>query len=274
MEKFRGLLNCVRNFMCLYLLIGGVAYADIKYGCYEGMSLCVIMVHGNIAIQDVENMKIATAKLNKKNQIFSVAFESNGGDIYAAMELGREIRKHKLMTRVASNGKCLSSCIFSFLGGVIRYAGPGVIGLHAPYAYLDAKDTAHTAKIRLEKMKAKIREYLAEMNIQDDVLNLMLRIPTDEMYFLKDKELVGFGITGEDVLWRELALTKTAKSYGLSRQEYQQRRDIVQKVCGPLFPSIDAFIDSKGTFDDSKYQEQLKLYNDCSKLIYTGKTDK
>ena len=68
-----------------------------------------------------------------------VAFDSPGGDIYKALELGRLIRRLGLDTIQSIRLQCASACAFAFLGGVMRYAEPGSIGVHKGW-FVDAPD--------------------------------------------------------------------------------------------------------------------------------------
>jgi hypothetical protein len=71
-------------------------------------------------------------------------FNSDGGDLLAAMELGKLIRSNQFNTRIGvakpqktgsspelASGRCLSACVLSFMGGVQRVVDPAdVIGFH------------------------------------------------------------------------------------------------------------------------------------------------
>ena len=78
----------------------------------------------------------------------NLIFNSDGGDLLAAMDLGRWIRANQLNTRVGapkvskvvqssntgvelSSGRCLSACVLSFMGGTQRVIDPAdIIGFH------------------------------------------------------------------------------------------------------------------------------------------------
>ena len=77
-----------------------------------------------------------------------LVFNSDGGDLITAMELGRWIRENQLNTRIGAAkpnqdktksradtelgpGRCLSACVLSFMGGVNRTVDPSdVVGFH------------------------------------------------------------------------------------------------------------------------------------------------
>ena len=69
--------------------------------------------------------KIEAALRADRNAI--VSFNSPGGNVYKAMDVGRLIRKLNLSTAQPRFQECASACSLAFLGGVQRYAEPGAI---------------------------------------------------------------------------------------------------------------------------------------------------
>lgn len=49
-----------------------------------------------------------------------VALDSSGGDVEAAIENGKAIRKHGASTVVPPGASCASACVYAFIGGVER----------------------------------------------------------------------------------------------------------------------------------------------------------
>jgi hypothetical protein len=107
----------------------------------EGAQNCqeAVLAEGWITSGTVEQTKAQMATWPKKADVI---FNSDGGDLLAAMELGKLIRANQRNTRIgapkktASNielapGRCLSACVLSFMGGVQRVLDPAdVIGFH------------------------------------------------------------------------------------------------------------------------------------------------
>lgn len=59
-----------------------------------------------------------------------VTFNSDGGNVHAAMAFGRTIRALGLETIQLRAAECASACALAFVGGVRRAAEPGSIGVH------------------------------------------------------------------------------------------------------------------------------------------------
>jgi hypothetical protein len=157
-----------------------------------------------------------------------VTIQSPGGDVGAAMSIGREIRKRA--GEVFSNGPCHSACVFLAMGGVERnIAG---IGLHRPYFANVDTDVLAEADARYKKMLRRIADYLYEMNISEDVLRVMMSIPPDEMRLLSQIDARRIGLIGVDPAWDELRTGREAAHYGLSSAEWRQRLILIEKQCG------------------------------------------
>ena len=86
--------------------------------------------------------------LSKNSYRSTIYFNSTGGDLFAALEIGRIIRERRHNTNVGrtsfqlsgnwddfdDQGVCLSACAYAFLGGVERYADPQDLGFHQFYS--------------------------------------------------------------------------------------------------------------------------------------------
>ena len=147
----------------------------------------------------------------------NLILNSDGGDLLAAMDLGRWIRANQLNTRVGapkvskvmpppssntgvelSSGRCLSACVLSFMGGVQRVIDPAdIIGFHglvlakSPPSMNQAPNQANAAAVtELDKAKLAmnaIGRYLESMGGDRRMVDFMLfakgeqfqRIPYD-----------------------------------------------------------------------------------------------
>ncbi|MDB5641458.1 MAG: hypothetical protein JWN07_775 [Hyphomicrobiales bacterium] len=157
-----------------------------------------------------------------------VSIQSTGGDLQAAMAIGREIRKRT--GTIQSAGPCHSACVFAAMGGVERkLAG---IGLHRPYfAYSDTNVFAE-ADARYKRMLRLIVDYLFEMNISDDVLRVMVAVPPGEMRVLSAPDARRIGLNGVDPAYDEFRTGQEAAQYGISSFELRRRQAALEQQCG------------------------------------------
>jgi hypothetical protein len=157
-----------------------------------------------------------------------VTIQSTGGDLYAAMAIGREIRKRT--GAIVSTGPCYSACVFAAMGAVERnIAG---IGLHRPYFAQSEANVFSEADLRYKRMLRRISEYLFEMNIAEDLLRLMVAIPPGEMRLLTVVDARRIGLNGVDPAFDEFRTGQEAAQYGVSSAELRRRHGSLDAQCG------------------------------------------
>lgn len=125
----------------------------------------------------------------------AVTFDSPGGNVAKAIELGRLIRAFGISTIQTRSMDCASACSLAFLGGVTRVAEPGSIGVHK-------SSFSDTAGIRLEdavsmvqQLTAEVIGYITEMGVDPGLLQLSLSYDSDDIRYLSGSEMAKFRIT-------------------------------------------------------------------------------
>jgi len=112
---------------------------------------------------DIKRADVAT--LEKLIPQYRVIFlNSAGGDLDAAMDLGRILRKHGTLAIVFPDHVCASACVFVLAGSNDRTVG-GKVGIHRPYQLRDDATTAEEQKANYISLGNKVKEYFNEMNI-------------------------------------------------------------------------------------------------------------
>lgn len=119
----------------------------------------------------------------------SIAFHSSGGDLLAAIALGREIRKNYLDTTVAQTiiktetnnknsayrirGVCEENCLWAFLGGRSRQASEGALELRTYRPPLDGAGTSSGQEVDVRKQQladiSYISDYAQEMDFDPKI---------------------------------------------------------------------------------------------------------
>lgn len=128
-----------------------------------------------------------------------VTFNSNGGNIAAAMSYGRLIRSLGLATMQMRAAQCASACALAFVGGKPRVAEPGSIGVHQSSFSPDTELSGPAAVAAVQAVTAQIMTYLIEMDVDPKLLQLSLSIPHDDMRYLTASEMRTFGVVSNDV---------------------------------------------------------------------------
>lgn len=133
-----------------------------------------------------------------------VFLDSPGGDGLAAIEIGRLLRDAH--AHVFVSGKCSSACVFIFMGGVVRQAKDGALGIHrARITRIDPVTKKRidvdinlnpNAKQRLDEGNQKIRQYVQDMGVLAQFSAAMDEVPPDKMRWLTRQEGKNLGIIG------------------------------------------------------------------------------
>lgn len=181
--------------------------------CSGNASFCAVRVLaegviGRDSARDLENFLV---KERSKDQFFplkpTICFDSPGGDLRGALELGKIIRKLGFDTCLApnfsrvgdrllseeifvKNAICASACTFSMLGGVNRLIEPGSrLGVHQFYGA-----NGNVGDALAQKTMVFLAAYIEEMGVKRSLLDTAALVPSSQMYWLSPQELVDLGI--------------------------------------------------------------------------------
>ena len=181
-------------------------------------------------------------KTNSNGNIkYILQLDSDGGDVDAALAIGRFIRNIKLPVKnvhfevmVTGRERCYSSCVFILAAGADRTVW-GKVGIHRPYfVQLDSKYSAEEIRrIRLAQNKS-IKEYLSEMDVAESLLDAMLAIPAEQLKVLTLNELTQYRLVGPDANYEEKRTSENAREWFLSSAEYRKRNAVVTAECDAL----------------------------------------
>lgn len=167
-------------------------------------------------VQDIEDELIVAAKGNK---IFKLTLgNSRGGDIDAAMSIGRLLRSYDSM--VTLRGECNSSCAIIYMSGSMRGAIGGSIGLHRPYFVTPIGSSQLTAE-DVSTMYDDVEQYFEEMNISNRVFEEMITTPPEEMRDIPATE-VKYWIPDLDPVFSEIEVSNESRRYNISGAEFRQ----------------------------------------------------
>jgi len=196
----------------------------------------VVTVTNNITKSDAKRFadlkqtwQKAGSSSTKKIAI-QVNLNSNGGDLYSSMQIGRVMREVRAMAQMKSNDICYSSCVFLLAGAMYR-AVDGKVGIHRPYLPQAENTDAEKEKSKYQAIQSDIEKYLTEMNIDARLYREMLLVPPQNMKVLNRAELDGYGLAQNDVYADEAQAMNRAKELGISRSEYAARQLTAQRVC-------------------------------------------
>ncbi|PTW63438.1 hypothetical protein C8N35_1011491 [Breoghania corrubedonensis] len=124
-----------------------------------------------------------------------ISFQSPGGNVAKAMELGRIIRKLNLSTLQLRMLECSSACALAFMGGVNRGAEAGAIGVHKSTFSPGFTPDADVAVSVIQEMTADIVAYMVEMGVDPSLLQLSLKTEANDMRYLSREEMARYRVT-------------------------------------------------------------------------------
>ena len=204
---------------------------------------CAIDYHysGKIESKDVEKFKTmlknTERRSNSDREVYLQIFlNSKGGDIDAALKIGKLIRVHQMQTLVFD--ECNSSCVIVFASGVRRYAnielwGPipngAKVGIHRPYTTAEGSYEKHRHKFR--EVERQIKQFLREGGVSERLWDDMVKISPENIKFLSQKEAIDYGLNGEDPAYADFVDGKKAKQYGITRAKYLKRKAMIKEKC-------------------------------------------
>ncbi|WP_156398650.1 hypothetical protein [Mesorhizobium sp. Root102] len=124
-----------------------------------------------------------------------IVFDSAGGSIGSAMQLGRMIRAAGLDTLQVRQLQCASACSLAFMGGVRRVADPGSIGVHRSSFAPDSGMSADEAVANVQAVTADIMSYMTEMGVDPKLMAVALSYDRSDMRYLSASEMTELRVT-------------------------------------------------------------------------------
>lgn len=179
-----------------------------------------IAAQGDIVADTPNKLRAA---LSNNPDTRSVVFHSPGGNLHAALKMGRLLRDHRVSTSIGKTqkngrwyefdgGYCLSACALVFLGGTDRFMEDEQLGFHQFYEsaaldFPDAKQFDAYDRIADQYLTGVIVNYIVEMGIDISLYKIISNTPPDQMYFLSELEAGLMGIVANSVSgsWKLLA---------------------------------------------------------------------
>lgn len=181
--------------------------------------------------RDEMSLPIAT------KEAINVHLDSVGGNVDAAIEIGRFVRDKQANVMVIKEAKCASACVLILAGGATRHVA-GKLGVHRPFLETPSRVmTTHDVQNVAAKTLQQLRAYFREMNISERLADDMMMIPTNQIRWLSPQEIAVYGLGVDDPVIQEANVLKRAQKYGLSRFEYDARWQRVQRICTLGSPS-------------------------------------
>lgn len=222
----------------LFQLLCGYApvYAE-KPSPQSESKVLVISIKGQISNNVLESVRTSVGQV--RGDPFPagliVLLDSPGGDGFAAMKIGRLLRKSNAHIFVA--GQCLSACTYVLASGVVRGATDYSVGIHRGRITLSDSDANVLkevdlvknpgAKKMLEDFEKNAALYFAEMGMPSDLFRVMQAHEKKGVYRLSTRETEFYGLTGFDKAYLNKRVSEYEALEGAKRLD---KRELVVRT--------------------------------------------
>jgi hypothetical protein len=171
----------------LVFLIGVVFWTSAQADAYLSSNSPLrisIEITGDITRRDLAFFRSQSKDFKFKQ--LRVWLNSPGGDVMAAMEIGRIIRSVDGVTDIPLNKRCYSSCALIFIAGVKRL-NYGELGLHRPY-FASAPLSREQIEKQASIMRDAVKTYVEEMGITDSFFEGMYNTDPSNIEVLRGEQ--------------------------------------------------------------------------------------
>lgn len=193
-----GLCQVVRAFS-LVLAVGAIVAAatgrvealEYKPVTSPGQQT-FLLVSGEFGINEPLN---AFSNAVASSGAVAIVFDSPGGSVGTAMQIGRMIRAAGLDTVQLRQLECASACSLAFMGGVHRAADPGSIGVHRSSFAPDSGMSADEAVASVQAVTALVMSYMSDMGVDPRLMQMALSYDRSDMRYLSASEMADLKLT-------------------------------------------------------------------------------
>jgi hypothetical protein len=204
-----------------------------------------VFISGTITERDAKVFEALSEEVERS--LLRVRLDSIGGDVDAAMRIGRLVRKYEGSTSIGKepsssfNANCYSSCALIFIAGVWRsiLSPGGQLGLHRPYL-ASAPQNRDVVEKQVPLMLSQVREYITEMGVTENFYQLMVNTEPSKMLVYGNPNIEFRELNTElgtrtivnnwtrlvpeyDPVYQEITTSYDARKYGVTTLEMRKR---------------------------------------------------
>jgi hypothetical protein len=134
---------------------------------------------------------------------FHVDVDSQGGELFATLEIGRIMRAEGASISVGPGAACISACVFLLMGAIERtISGDARVGIHRPS--LRAPQEGGPRQASEDEIVAAMSEqlvlYAQQMNVPRTIIDALMLVSPDRVELLSASELATYGIKRVDAI--------------------------------------------------------------------------
>jgi ATP-dependent protease ClpP protease subunit len=134
---------------------------------------------------------------------FHVDVDSQGGELFATLEIGRIMRAEGASISVGPGAACISACVFLLMGAIERtISGDARVGIHRPSLRAPQEGGPRQASedAIVAAMSEQLVLYAQQMNVPRTIIDALMLVPPDRVELLRASELPTYGINALDAV--------------------------------------------------------------------------
>lgn len=228
-EIIKGAIRPIASFMTIiqfwmcsvvvacFVATAFTAKAEILIDRKDGLD---VTIAGTISTRDANKFQEISKELEYVKDGPTVYLDSIGGDVSAAISIGRLVRKNDFWTAIKANGKCYSSCALIFIAGVERH-NFGELGLHRPY-FASSPKSRETLEEKVPLMLSTLKNYINEMGVTDNFYQQMVNTEPSQVVIYDSDEYTAL-VPETDPTFSEILIARNARYFGTTTSEMRQR---------------------------------------------------
>ena len=238
---FTSIVRSLASSRLLTIIAFGIAWAshaaqaDMRIGRTKPLTIAIT---GKISARDAAAFERLEGELQKDR--FEVWLNSMGGDVAAAIRIGRLVRKYwgwtiidhaqplrdddpAVAAKIArgETSRCYSRCALIFIGGVYR-SNFGELGLHRPYLAGSSKDR-ETIEREVSLMLSSVKNYVGEMGVTDQFFQQMINTEPSKMVVYRSDD-ASMLVPEYDPTYEAIQISRDARGYEITMDELRGRR--------------------------------------------------
>ena len=149
--------------------------------------LTEIAAEGMISSETATAFRAVAATVSPEPII--VHINSPGGNLMGSLQLGDAFREYQTTVSVGEGAKCVSACVYAFLGGATRRVTGGQIGVHRFYSMDDKADDSGFPSVLVQRAANILIEYVARMGADPGLIQIAMTVQPPAIHFLDSIEL-------------------------------------------------------------------------------------
>jgi hypothetical protein len=145
-----------------------------------------IVADGMIVQDSAEAFRAIAATLAPNPIVVRLA--SPGGSLVGSLQLGQAFRAFNATVIVGKGVRCISACVYAFLGGAARRVTEGRIGVHR-FRPAGEESDRDFPTVLVQRATETLNDYVTQMGADPELIRLAMSVSPPAVHFLDAGEL-------------------------------------------------------------------------------------